>query len=331
MWRDILIYIRLRQDIWSKLSVWLFFIIHVIAVWTFQHYMIENVWAKHGITQLTIICLFIILGLLPYSVIHKLNIKSHWYAIGCLPSAVVLTLLSQESFDWPSFLGAIVAIVVFIVLVKKQPKLKCPPLASNAIIFVLIIIVSNFLSNTKELTHYKYRIIHCENIGDYQEALEIGKKSPHTNIDIFNLRTKAMLYTNTLGDKLFQYPIPNRIDTIATDYSLTTSQRQDVILCNLLLQKKLPLFVKLLQEFRDIHSPSLPRYYKEALIVFLSQTINTDIDFYNNTIQANFNDFMTEMKSHSDLQIRSNICWELYSDTYFWYYFLSSAKQNNDN
>ena len=102
---------------------------------------------------------------------------------------------------------------------------------------------------------------------------------------------------------------------------MNTHQKQDVVLCNLLLQKKLNLFVKKLQNWRDLQSAELPQYYKEALVIYLSKTIDTDIIYNDPATQTDYSDFIAEMKKHSDRQIRSNVCRDLYPDTYFWYYF----------
>lgn len=305
----------------TKICVWLFFALHLFSIWAFQHYMIEAVWAKYNVTPATVICLFILLFLLPFSLSGKLKIKPQWYSMIFYPSIFIAALLSQEHLTLLCVTASIVVSGIFVLLVYKLPLPSNRYAITNVTIYLIILVYYSVFADTRELTHYKYSIVHYMNIGQYDKALEIGDNSLHIDNEVFNLRTKAMLMTNTIGDAIFKYPIPKNPDMIQATEDMNTHQKQDVVLCNLLLQKKLNLFVKKLQSWRDIQSAELPQYYKEALVIYLSKTIDTDIIYNDPATQTDYSDFIAEMKKHSDRQIRSNVCRDLYPDTYFWYYF----------
>lgn len=327
MWKNIVGFLQRRNVSKTELCLWLFFTVHLFGIWIFQHYMIEATWADRGVTPVTVVCLFLILFLMPYSLSHKLRIKPQWYSLIFLPEIILCTLLSQESLSLSCVIAAAVAIGIFVLLVYKQPMMPGKPVTTNIVLYLGMAVYYCVFANTDELTHYKYTIMHYERVGQYDRALETGKKSLHINNEVFCLRAIAMLKTNTIGNRLFKYPVPCDFDTIRTISGLDTSQRRDAILCNLLLQKKLDIFVGQLQNWYDIKSPDLPRYYKEALVIYLSKTIDTDLTYDDTAVQTDYNDFVAEMKKHSDRQVRSNMCRWQYPDSYFWYYFFFQRQE----
>ncbi len=305
----------------TKLLMWLLFAIQLVGIWSFQHIMISSAWRDCNLTPSTVGCIFVILFLLPYSLSHKVRFKSQWYSLAFIPSLVLSMLLSQERISLTCVIAAVVALVALVILVCRQPFLPGKPIANNLFIYIIASVYTSAFSNTDVLTHYKYDIMHYEEAKQYEKALQIGAKSLHVNNDVFNLRATAMLKTNTIGNVLFKYPIPSDLDSINITQELNVKQKQDAILSNLLLQKNLGTFVSVLQQWYDIKSTDLPRYYREALVLYMSKTIDTNVAYDDSAIQANYNDFVAEMKKYSDPQVRSNMCRDMYPDTYFWYYF----------
>ena len=320
MWKSTADFLRSNVSK-TKMCMWIIFAIHMVGIWTFQHFMIELTWADCNVTPATVVCLFLLLLLLPYSLSHKLRIKAYWYSLIFVPSIIVCTLVSNENFTLTSFIAAVVALVCFVWLVCKQPSLPGRPLANNLVLYLCIAVYSYVFANTDLLTHYKYYMMHLQSEGQYDESLEVGKKTLHVNKNVFELRSAAMLKTNTIGNKLFKYPVPNDVDTLQLVAGLNENQLYDAILCNLLLRKKLDDFVKNLQKWYDIKSPNLPRYYEEALAIYQSKTIDTNLAYDNASVQTNYKDFVEVMNRYSDRQVRCNMCRDMYPDTYFWYYF----------
>lgn len=331
-----------------KLIVWIAFIAGVIGYWCFHQYLLIDVLAQYGCTKLSIICILIVLSLLPYSLANRLKIPKEWYSIAFCPSIGLMTILAQENIGLVTIVSVIVLLALWVGIIIRKPKLKCNPFTSNLCIIAILLIYSMSFSNTNELAHYKYKIKHLIENKQYDEALNVGKKSLSINEEIFQLRAEAMAKTNSLGDQIFRYPIPytkklaiklknceaikNNRETIddiheQNNFDSTQNNNKDVLLCNLLLEKKLPEFARLLQKFYNIDDSSLPQYYKEALTVLLSRSLNTEIKFSDSTTLANYQDFLAEMKKHTDTIVSNNQCRNLYGDTYFWYYFFFPIKQ----
>ncbi len=306
---------------------WIVFITYMIGVWHFQHYMMEFVLAQYNFTATTIVCFMVILTLLPYSLSKKLKLPICWYALIFLPSIIISTLLAQETLsNYITIIAAIVSFVIFVGIAVRKPKLKCDIVVSNLLIGITLLIYAMAFSNTDELTHYKYDINYFLKNEQYKKALQIGKNSLSIDSTIFNLRIKAMLYNNSIGDDLFHYPIPLTTRSIATTNDSTDNY--DIALCNLLLKKDLKKFVSRLQKHYDIYSHKLPQHYKEALMLYMLKTIQTSIDYEDESVETNYQEFKTEMKKHKSPRIRKNLCRDLYGDTYFWYYYFFPLKAN---
>ena len=307
------------------LIAWIIFIIFTVGFWHFQQYLIESHFNPCKTPVFILLGFLIIVCLLPYVIYKKFKISIHYLSLIFYPSIAFMAIIAQDDFNYICAITTILFSIIFVVFIVRQPKLHTQPLISNLYIAICLLLYCYIASNTNELTHYKYKINHYIEANKYDKALNVGKSSLNINSEVFNLRTKAMLLNNSLGNNLFLYPIAKGTDSIKVDYNLDTHRKQDAILCNLLLQKNLPAFANLISKTYDIKSPNLPKYYKEALVLYLAKTIDTDLNYHSTTIETNYNDFITEMKKYSNINVRSNACRDLYSDTYFWYYFFSNS------
>jgi len=103
-------------------------------------------------------------------------------------------------------------------------------------------------------------------------------------------------------------------------YAYRTPAR-DYWLCSLLLEKQLDQFAKELPLFYEVSdSVDLPRYYAEALILYNRLRTKPTVLYRNAEVSANFRDFIEMEKQYSDMTVRSNMLWQTYGETYFWYY-----------
>lgn len=315
-----------HSERYLKLSLWGFFVVYMVAFWCLQHKSLESWYAMYGFSRLSIICLFVVLSLLPYSLGHRLKVPTHYYAAIFCPSIVILTFTGADGISILSVVVGLLLVSILTFLVVRKPILRCRKFSSNVAILIALFVFSETFSDTNELHHYKHKISHLIDAGLYNEALKVGDESLNVDSAVFQQRVYAMLKSNSIGELLFKYPIPQSCATINTSKSLSSDNINDVLLCNLLLRKDLTYFAALVRQIYDINSPSLPRYYKEALIVYLSQFLSANITFSDSSAEANYKDFLAEMKKHTDPIQRSNYCRNLYGDTYFWYYFFYNSK-----
>lgn len=274
--------------------------------------------SNYGFTRLTIVCMLFVLALLPYSLCHKLHLTPQTYSLGFVPSFIVTTIMAQEKFVLSTVIGAAVIIIFLTILIVRKKQIHTSIFFTNFAIIGLILIYTIWASNTNILTHFKYKIAHYISLQDYTKALSVGETTLHIDSTVFNLRAQAMIANKSLPDDIFRYPIPKGHNTIT--YTDNNTSYPDITLCNLLLHKDLKNFVEILPQYYDINSETLPRHYKEALIVYMAKTIHTPLTYSDPTTLANYTDFINEMKKHHSPQIRSNRCRDLYGDSYFWYY-----------
>ncbi|MGN1236103.1 MAG: hypothetical protein ACI4TS_01515, partial [Bacteroidaceae bacterium] len=266
---------KLRSfEFWTKLSVWTLFFVYMVGFWNFQHFLIENTLQQYGFSRLSIICMLIVLTMLPYSLAHKFKLPISWYSIAFFPSVILTSLLAQEHISITVAIISIVAMVIVAIFAIKKPRLPKIVITSNGCLFITMIIYSHAVSDTSELTHYKHKIVNQLNNQQYSEALKTGNTSLDVDTTIFQLRTTAMIGNKSLGDQLFKYPIPFGTTKIDINQAMSATDTTDIILCNLLLQKKLHTFISQLRQHCDIESPNLPQHYKEAIVLYLSKTVN---------------------------------------------------------
>ena len=311
----------------EKILCWALFLVFMVGYWNYQHLFILATYSGIGITRLTIICLLVVLTLLPYSLSHRIRMSSQWYALAFCPSLIILALVANEQPDTTSIVGGAILILVFILLSIRPPLLNCPPIISNLCIIIIATIATLLISNTNELTHNRYKIENMLANHQYEDALLVGAKSLNTDSAVFNLRAQAMIHTHQIGDKLFVYPIPasgTRIQFPDNDLDAV----HDILLCNLLLSKQLSKFANQLPQYYDLQAPSLPRHYKEALVLYLSTTANPAIKYSDVITDANYHDFLSEKQKYSNTTEAANKCRQLYGDTYFWYYHYFNSEDS---
>lgn len=330
---------------------WAVYLLCLISYWQYQHQLIIDTFAPYGAQRLTLICLLIVMALLPYSLSHKLHIDIHLYALCFTPPIILLTLIANEKISVAGIIAAILMGCVFLLLINKKGRLSLTgyitgeknirfahvksalrfrAVNSNLWILILLMVYSITFSNTDELTHYHHAIRHYLDTQQWDKALEVGKQSTSTDSTLFGERAEALIMTNQLGEKLFSYPIPTSGAKISIIKPFTAKQMEDVLLCNLLLRRELGAFASALPKCYDLHSRSLPKHYKEALVVYLSQSVSTSLVYTDVITEANYADFLTEKKKYNNSIEAYNMCQSLYGDTYFWYYFFFKPNRNYD-
>ena len=327
------------DDRYIKLLCWLVFLIELPSYWRFHHLMILDTFAPYGVNDLTLICLMVVLALLPYSISHKWKLDIHWYALSFLPSVAILTLIANEQITITEVLPAVLlgALYVFLMLTRKKLLSRIGngvfhfrAINSNIWILILLMIYALIFTNTNDIAHYSHAIHHYVEAKKWDKALSVGKRSLRTDSTMFSLRAEAMLEKDELGDILFSYPVPTHDNVIKIDTPLSAKEAGDVLLCNLLLKKDLNGFISTLPRWYDIHSPKLPKHYKEAIVVFLSQSVSTALVYSDTMTEANYADFLAEKKKYTDPIEANSMCSYLYGDTYFWYYFFFKPVSDHD-
>lgn len=217
----------------------------------------------------------------------------------------------------------------------------------NVLILILLATTALSLTNINPAFLCETQIESLIRKGAYRQANEVGKGSPITSRELTALRTYTLSRTDSLGSNLFEYPQQYGAEgLLLNDRAQTTSMKAeelynylgdrpesgenalhylsricltetgshpalDYYLCALLLEKQLSLFAKELHTFYDIDE-SLPKHYKEALILYHHRHGEYEIPFNAVIIEEAYQRFLLHQDS--------------YQDTYWWYYFHISKK-----
>lgn len=243
---------------------------------------------------------------------------------------------------------------------------RCPALRVawiNLLTLVLQFLMVCAGGNTDEVFHYRLRMERLLAEGEYEKALATGEKSLNMDESLTMLRIFALSRTQKLGDRLFEYPVTGGSNALlpngktvcctllpaesitkklgfrkkgtmgAMDYLLYLERNglamksvTDYILCGYLLDKNLDAFVREVMKKYNITSPTLPKYYREALTLYTHVRSNPVIVYHNEVLDADYADFSALEKMYPNVAERASFVRDTYGDTYWFYYFYGANK-----
>lgn len=240
---------------------------------------------------------------------------------------------------------------------EKETVFAC--LWPNAMLMSLLLFMAGSAGNAQDSLHYKLRVARLLEQGEEEAALEVGKRSDATNHSLTALRAYALSRQGRLGDKLFEYPqhygsrgllLPKKDSLLLGDWPKRLYRHLgrrpasdwhgdtrlflervagcdsvapavgDYLLCTYLLDKNLDNFVRALPNYYVV-SDSLPRHYKEALILYSHLRMKPVIVFREGAVSANYEGFQEYRSRYSRTEERRNRCRDMYGGTYWYYYY----------
>jgi hypothetical protein len=222
---------------------------------------------------------------------------------------------------------------------------------------VLMIIGVAVISNTNAVFHFRMHAESALNEGDYNEALRVGSRSHETDGNLMMLRMYALSRQGLLGERLFHYPlVPSSEVMLPTDstvlmvrYPVDSLYRYlgakpkqsmkpmdylaaidrshqaspaaaDYILCGYLLDKDIDAFAREVGRYYPINSDSLPRHYREALVLYNHRRSNPVITYKDAVLDVDYNDLQKlEASCQNDTERKGKVM-ESYANSY-WYFF----------
>ena len=176
---------------------------------------------------------------------------------------------------------------------------------------VLMFIIGMAIDTT-DVNRYASRMEKLMAKGDYQGALEVGKKSDKTDQRLMMLRINALAHEHELGERLFAYPIKGRSGEMAR-------RGGDYALCACLIDKQLDRFVELLPKYYKIDD-KLPRYYREALIQYNHLRSVPKVVFHDNVLDTDYQDMQELERQYPDKKARQVAVFRQYEGSYWYYY-----------
>lgn len=214
------------------------------------------------------------------------------------------------------------------------------------------------LGNSDRVFHYRLRMENLLRGGAYAEALQVGEKSADADVNLTMLRAYALSKSRLLGERLFEYPLTGGSDALLPDghvveclffpeerifkslsirrkgdmrameyllyierNGLAMKSAADYMLCGYLLDKDLDAFVKAIQGKYNTASETLPKHYKEALILYTHIRANPVLVYHDEVMDADYADFQRLEGEYSDRRERESYVRDVYGNTYWYYYF----------
>ena len=228
----------------------------------------------------------------------------------------------------------------------------------NLLMMVVMMLTVACIGNTNAVFHFRAHSEVAIMQGNYNEALRTGFKSNETDVSLTMLRVFALSKQGLLGERLFEYPVSGRsqdllplrgsksrllfipsdsiyrhlgarpigihspiryFDLLEKD-SLATPAVADYRLCAYLIDKKLSDFVAYLPQYYDMNG-SLPKFYREALTLYVHSTKNPSIDFSHEVMNEDWENFQSLVKAVKNKTEKDARLYEQYSNSYWYYYF----------
>jgi hypothetical protein len=209
------------------------------------------------------------------------------------------------------------------------------------------------IANTNAVYHFKAHAETALMRGDADEALRVGSKSIETDRQLTMLRIYTLSRKELLGERLFNYPIAGTSEdmlpmngdllilpadsiwkhlggrpiyklSVARYFealqkdSLATPAVTDYLLCARLIDRDLNGFVKMLAA--DSIVGSLPRYYREALVLYQHINANPSTAFNDSALEEEWQAVQELKEQYAAPRERQLKLFEKYRDTYWYYY-----------
>ena len=228
----------------------------------------------------------------------------------------------------------------------------------NVFILLAMCFMTVSVSNTNRIFHHELQVERALRHKDYQEVLKVGKRSMEASRTLTALRAMALVRTNQLGDKLFEYPQFYGSDGLFFANDSTTQLRytNDSIyyllgvrpydgesrmkflhnicqketgrftalhyyLAALLLDKKLNNFAREIPEYYE-KEDTLPRYYREAMLLYQQETSDTTLwKVQDSTMIHHYQAFQELHRGGQSDRPGKNRIRKEFGDTYWWYFY----------
>lgn len=293
------------------------------------------------------------LFLLGLGVAQLTKLRKYSYALNYFPSLLILAVITDVSndIDRNVHLGAWWIVVPVLLLLFAAAVSLLRQIQSlevnltegrafsrmawiNAGLLCLMFVLVALVGNHSKSFHYRAHMEVALRDGKVSEAIKTGSKSGVADSSLTMLRAYALSRKNLMGEMLFQYPLtggsaalrPNgtSVRTILLGDSIINRginrrTRRDYILCGLLLDRRIDDFARTISKYYPIDI-SLPRHYREALILYTHLRTNPVVVYHEASMDADFEDYQQTAHKLPTKAENYDALRETYGNTYWFYY-----------
>lgn len=327
-----------------------------------------------AVGAIIITTLLYLLQLVVYAVTR---LKKRAHALTYVPSMMILAMLTDVSQQiasdgdinhqvswWVVVLVAIVW-VGLVYLARQLQELEddnsysifSPSMWTNMLLMSLQMMGVAWLGNTNAVFHYRMQTEALIARGEYDKALEVGKRSLESDNHLMMLRMYALARTDGLGEHLFEYPIsatssemlptngkvrlmlcptdslyrflgarpaekmePERyLQMLLRRDSVSRRTIGDYLLCGYLIDKDIDRFAQEIGRYYVVND-SLPKHYREALTLYIHQRSNPLLVYHFTVTEVDYDNFREMEREYSKPSERKGKIGEQYRGTYWYYY-----------
>ena len=188
-----------------------------------------------------------------------------------------------------------------------------------SLIVAMLMLVVGIATDIPDVERYARSMQRLIEKGHYREALEVGKKSDKTDNALLCLRIETMGHEQLLGERLFAYPVKGKSGQMIVYGRKLKDLGGDYELCAYLIDKELDKFVRKLPNYYDVND-SLPRYYREALVLYKHLRSNPVIAYNDEVLDTDYHDLQELEKEYPNQSARQVAVFRQYEGTYWYYY-----------
>lgn len=244
--------------------------------------------------------------------------------------------------------------------IVKQPNDHHTSNFTDTLLFHLMYLIVLFFSvcmigNNDEEFHYRLRTERYILEKKYDLAIKVGEESSVTDSSLTMLRAFTLNKKHLLGDKLFTYNIVDGSSALLPtdsnsclllpqtfveddmkvhakhkmsalkyfqrldELQVKNKQYVDYLLCAYLLDKRLDDFARTISKYYTIDN-KLPKHYREALLQYTHTHTTPVIEYHDNVMEADYQDYAKLEKQYSNGITRKNKLKEVFGNTYWYYY-----------
>ena len=323
-----------------------------------------------GAALITIVLFFLHIG-----IAYAIKVKPFSYSLTYFPSILLLTVVTDicsnigegsSSALWMWLLPLLLILYIgFLLLRRLVPPLSVEDngniffsktMCINVLSLTVMFFISGLVSDNDDIFHYRAHIERCLENNKFDEALNTAKQSEANDSSLTMLRIFALAKTNSLGERLFEYPITGGSQSLLPNgkgakllmypenniYAVLGEKPQkgissmeylhhilehkhaeraaaDYLLCGYLLDKKLDEFAKNIGKYYDLKG-ELPKHYREALTLYVHLRSNPNIMYHNTVMDTDYQDYQNMTNKYPNKTIRKNSLRDTYGNTYWYYY-----------
>ncbi len=318
-----------------------------------QHILSDGATSYNSLVGALLITL--VLQLLQMVIIGVMRVSHSAIALTWFPSFLILTVITdistsmETNFSFGSWLWMVPFLLaiwfgVTWTITKAEnfdTRLSAHPLLSrqmwvNSLAMLLMMLFTCTWSNGNDVLHYRLQTERCIRNGDYEAALNCGKRAMANDSSLTMLRAYALSCEGRLADSLFIYPVCGGSRMLLPDGTTTKSmtipaqqirkhyrQRKSQVdygLMSLLLDKKIDLFARQVRRYYPLDT-TMPRHYREALVLYTHMRSNPVVIYHEPVMDADYKDMTDLMRQAHNAAERESLVRDAYGNTYWCYYF----------